>query len=328
MPALLTSTSMRPSSARTLSTMRVRSERFVTSVGSASAFRPRLRTSFAVRSALSAFSSATTTSAPRRASSSAVARPMPWPPPVTMATRPPSSLPSRRLTVPEYTAARGPVPRAMVGWTPEDRGRRRGPRRPTLRRQRARALSLRAHRGLSRPARRAPVPRRAVQSDVLPRGRRPRVRPAPQAARQAAAVRARRRPRVPRAGRARRAHDGAGAEAVSALRGRRGHRHDVLRDGLRARPHLPRRQPRRRDARRAPRDLRVDERRARAPAPRRLEGGRPRRVRTPRRLLRAARSEEHTSELQSRSDLVCRLLLEKKQQTARRRRRTSDNAML
>src|SRR6266849_8677414 len=29
---------------------------------------------------------------------------------------------------------------------------------------------------------------------------------------------------------------------------------------------------------------------------------------------RAARSEEHTSELQSRVDLVCRLLLEKKQQ--------------
>src|SRR2546421_8888974 len=29
-------------------------------------------------------------------------------------------------------------------------------------------------------------------------------------------------------------------------------------------------------------------------------------------ILRAVRSEEHTSELQSRSDLVCRLLLEKK----------------
>src|SRR2546421_7812592 len=31
----------------------------------------------------------------------------------------------------------------------------------------------------------------------------------------------------------------------------------------------------------------------------------------------ANRSEEHTSELQSRSDLVCRLLLEKKKKTAR-----------
>src|SRR5438034_2994250 len=32
------------------------------------------------------------------------------------------------------------------------------------------------------------------------------------------------------------------------------------------------------------------------------------------RISRAARSEEHTSELQSHSDLVCRLLLEKKKQ--------------
>src|SRR5206468_12738587 len=34
----------------------------------------------------------------------------------------------------------------------------------------------------------------------------------------------------------------------------------------------------------------------------------------------ASRSEEHTSELQSRSDLVCRLLLEKKKQHSRRGR--------
>src|SRR3989440_6296432 len=34
-----------------------------------------------------------------------------------------------------------------------------------------------------------------------------------------------------------------------------------------------------------------------------------------RRPAQARRSEEHTSELQSRSDLVCRLLLEKKKQT-------------
>src|SRR5206468_11666453 len=32
----------------------------------------------------------------------------------------------------------------------------------------------------------------------------------------------------------------------------------------------------------------------------------------PRQIFNTARSEEHTSELQSRSDLVCRLLLEKK----------------
>src|SRR2546421_5034268 len=35
----------------------------------------------------------------------------------------------------------------------------------------------------------------------------------------------------------------------------------------------------------------------------------------PRSPSRARRSEEHTSELQSRSDLVCRLLLEKKKKT-------------
>src|SRR2546421_4869643 len=34
--------------------------------------------------------------------------------------------------------------------------------------------------------------------------------------------------------------------------------------------------------------------------------------RSPNRFIRSNRSEEHTSELQSRSDLVCRLLLEKK----------------
>src|SRR5688572_33416062 len=50
--------------------------------------------------------------------------------------------------------------------------------------------------------------------------------------------------------------------------------------------------------------------------------GRPRRVlarRTPgRQLAAAARSEEHTSELQSQSNLVCRLLLEKKKATSPR----------
>src|SRR5438105_9337549 len=37
---------------------------------------------------------------------------------------------------------------------------------------------------------------------------------------------------------------------------------------------------------------------------------------------RERRSEEHTSELQSRVDLVCRLLLEKKKKTRKRQRRT------
>src|SRR5260221_3652902 len=39
---------------------------------------------------------------------------------------------------------------------------------------------------------------------------------------------------------------------------------------------------------------------------------------TGRRLRARSRSEEHTSELQSHSDLVCRLLLEKKKQGGRR----------
>src|SRR5688572_31973972 len=39
------------------------------------------------------------------------------------------------------------------------------------------------------------------------------------------------------------------------------------------------------------------------------------------RLARYYRSEEHTSELQSQSNLVCRLLLEKKKKTTRARRK-------
>src|SRR5438270_1976678 len=38
----------------------------------------------------------------------------------------------------------------------------------------------------------------------------------------------------------------------------------------------------------------------------------------PRKIVFASRSEEHTSELQSQSNLVCRLLLEKKKQTTRK----------
>src|SRR3712207_8544066 len=43
-----------------------------------------------------------------------------------------------------------------------------------------------------------------------------------------------------------------------------------------------------------------------------------RRGRRPRRVLEELRSEEYTSELQSRQYLVCRLLLEKKKKTIRR----------
>src|SRR5256884_9739117 len=42
-------------------------------------------------------------------------------------------------------------------------------------------------------------------------------------------------------------------------------------------------------------------------------------IRTPTLVISGARSEEHTSELQSRLHLVCRLLLEKKKRTGRKR---------
>src|SRR2546429_4977681 len=55
-------------------------------------------------------------------------------------------------------------------------------------------------------------------------------------------------------------------------------------------------------------------RRRPAPGPRRRPARRSTRTRT-----RRGRSEEHTSELQSRLHLVCRLLLEKKKKTDRQR---------
>src|SRR5688572_31155779 len=41
-------------------------------------------------------------------------------------------------------------------------------------------------------------------------------------------------------------------------------------------------------------------------------------------VFNLSRSEEHTSELQSQSNLVCRLLLEKKKKTTKRRSRETD----
>src|SRR5206468_12774578 len=52
----------------------------------------------------------------------------------------------------------------------------------------------------------------------------------------------------------------------------------------------------------------------RPPAARGFSGGPGRRSGYPHGMKNLLRSEEHTSELQSRSDLVCRLLLEKKKQ--------------
>src|SRR5256886_12087616 len=52
-----------------------------------------------------------------------------------------------------------------------------------------------------------------------------------------------------------------------------------------------------------------------APIARHLRCAAYRRLRTSRRSVCKLRSEEHTSELQSQSNLVCRLLLEKKKKT-------------
>src|SRR5947207_3566986 len=64
-----------------------------------------------------------------------------------------------------------------------------------------------------------------------------------------------------------------------------------------------------------------------SPTPSRRSDGR-----SPRRSVAPTRSEEHTSELQSHSDLVCRLLLEKKKTEAHpqrhQQRQTSGHAAL
>src|SRR5262249_1819739 len=92
MPALFTRMSMRPHSAIVRSAILVRSARRVTSTCSGRARRPRLRTSSAVRSLVALSTSATTMSAPIPASSSAMARPMLRPAPVTIAVCPCSSI--------------------------------------------------------------------------------------------------------------------------------------------------------------------------------------------------------------------------------------------
>src|SRR5260370_31365800 len=86
MRALFPRTSTRPNWARVCSAIARRSFCDVTSVGTTVARRLSPRTSDAVRSAPARSSSAMTMSAPMRASSKAIARPMPRPAPVTIAT--------------------------------------------------------------------------------------------------------------------------------------------------------------------------------------------------------------------------------------------------
>src|SRR3712207_8028202 len=83
-----------------------------------------------------------------------------------------------------------------------------------------------------------------------------------------------------------------------------------LHDALPISPRSPR-------ASRTPPRAELRPRAARRIAPRPSAATRPSRNRDPKRRTRAARrSEEHTSELQSRQYLVCRLLLEKKKNTS------------
>ena len=144
----------------------------------------------------------------------------------------------------------------------------------------------RARAGLQGPGHGEPVPGRAVQSDLPPELAGRRVRAAPQAARQAPALRARGGARVPHHHRAG-AHPGPGAAHLRALRGRRGDRHRVLHHGVgvgagHGRPAAARPEPGRSRA-----HLRLDERRARAAAHGGPQGHRARRLRPARQLLRA-----------------------------------------
>ena len=137
----------------------------------------------------------------------------------------------------------------------------------------------------SRARHREPVPGRAVQPDLSPDLTGRRVRAAPQAARQAPALRPRGGARVPHDHRAG-AHRGPGAAHLRPLRGRHGDRHRVLHHGVgggagHGRPAAPRLEPGRSRA-----HLQLDERRARAPAHGGPPGRRAHRLRPARELLR------------------------------------------
>src|SRR5213083_1651692 len=90
MPALFTRTSMRPSTSRVRSTISLTSALLVTSHFMASTRRPSAFTSSAAFSALRTWMSGIAMSAPSLAIASTMPRPMPLPPPVTIATFPSS----------------------------------------------------------------------------------------------------------------------------------------------------------------------------------------------------------------------------------------------
>src|SRR5213592_3631184 len=87
-PALLTRMSTRPNRCLAASTRRSASSRLAASAATPRTAPPCASSSFAERWSRSASRPETTTAAPSSASNAAIARPMPRPPPVTIATRP------------------------------------------------------------------------------------------------------------------------------------------------------------------------------------------------------------------------------------------------
>ena len=121
-PALLTSTSSRPSSVVVASTMAARWSRSLTSPGSTRARRPRARTASATASRSASVRAVSATSAPTSAMATAVAAPMPCPAPVISAT-----WPSRRNAA--SVALGSGISRPRSRWRAGRRPRARGVRR-------------------------------------------------------------------------------------------------------------------------------------------------------------------------------------------------------
>ncbi len=102
-PAAVTSTSRRPKSATVCSTSATTAASCVTSVGTASARPPAALIAAATSAICWRVRAASTTAAPSRANASAIARPMPRPAPVTIATWPSIDRPAVISRAPDAT---------------------------------------------------------------------------------------------------------------------------------------------------------------------------------------------------------------------------------
>src|SRR5207245_11228 len=118
MPALFTRMSILPRPSRVRSTIAFTSAELVTSVFSANALRPSALTSSATFSALRAWMSGIAMSAPSRAIASTMPRPMPLPPPVTIATLPVSRIGFLRFSIirPSQEGPMTPRPLRSRNW--------------------------------------------------------------------------------------------------------------------------------------------------------------------------------------------------------------------